>query len=153
MTKLSTALVLIVLAAGTARAQQADAKAIEAALVAVDKAWCQAVIDRDNAKFLSMVAEDATFRGAVGAPLQGRDAVAKGWAQYFTAGGPTITWAPVRAQSLGSGDVGYTSGRAERHMKNAAGQDVTVHSEYVTVWKKQADGSWQVIFDGGAVLK
>jgi ketosteroid isomerase-like protein len=49
-----------------------------------------------------------------------------------------------------SGDMGYTWGHFEGHSKDAAGNDVTVKGRYITVWKKQADGSWKVALDAGA---
>ncbi len=143
------AILFCLLAAAPAFAQPPD----EQSLIDADTAWCAALAAHDADAFLSTVAEDALFQGAVGPALHGRDGVREGWAAFLTPGGPTLTWIPVRAQLLGAGDIGYTSGRAERHVKNAAGEDTVVRSEYVTVWRKGTDGRWQVVFDGGSAVR
>ena len=51
---------------------------------------------------------------------------------------------------LVGGDLGYTVGNWERRLKAKDGRVVVQHGQYLTVWKKQADGRWQVIFDGGS---
>jgi hypothetical protein len=33
--------------------------------------------------------------------------------------------------------------------KDKEGKATTSHSRYVTIWRKQPDGSWKFIFDGG----
>jgi ketosteroid isomerase-like protein len=53
---------------------------------------------------------------------------------------------------IGAGDVGYTTGRAVMRARNADGKVTERQTEYITVWKKQADGSWKVIFDAGSTL-
>jgi ketosteroid isomerase-like protein len=34
--------------------------------------------------------------------------------------------------------------------KNAAGTDTTLFGNYITVWKKQSDGSWKYVSDAGS---
>jgi len=129
-------------------AQTADVrKAAEAAMLAADRGFNQAMADHDLNRFLSFVAPDAAFDSAEG---RGRDAVATAWAPFFAPNGPTIRWTPTRAESLVAGDVGYTIGTWERHAKDAGGKDVERHGQYLTVWRKQKDGSWQATFDTGS---
>lgn len=45
-----------------------------------------------------------------------------------------------------SGDLGYTSGLYELKLKGTAGAAVD-NGKYLTIWKKEADGSWEVLFD------
>lgn len=60
----------------------------------------------------------------------------------------SIRWQPLDAAISSSGDLGYTIGAYEivRSGENAG---VVTTGKYVTIWKKQADGSWKVIFDSG----
>jgi ketosteroid isomerase-like protein len=146
-------LTLLVSVACTAVAQTPDVrKAAEAAMLTADRGFNQAMANHDLNRFLSFVAPDAAFDSAEG---RGRDAVAKAWAPFFAPNGPTIRWTPIRAESLVAGDVGYTIGTWERHAKDAAGKDaagkdVVRHGQYLTVWRKQKDGSWQAVFDTGS---
>ena len=56
----------------------------------------------------------------------------------------TLTWWPVRAEAAISGELGYTFG----HWKFTQ-PDTTYYGNYLTIWKKHADGSWKWVYDGG----
>jgi ketosteroid isomerase-like protein len=134
--------------AAAATAQTPDARqAAEVAMLKADRDFNQAMADHDLKRFLSFVAPDAAFDSAEG---RGRDAVAKAWAPFFAPNGPTISWSPTKAEALVAGDVGYTIGSWERHSKDAAGAAVVRHGQYLTVWRKQKDGSWAAAFDTGS---
>jgi len=53
-----------------------------------------------------------------------------------------IEWAPFVSRVRG--DIGFTVGKA-----TFTGPEKSWRSTYVTVWKKQPDGAWKVIFDTG----
>jgi ketosteroid isomerase-like protein len=56
-----------------------------------------------------------------------------------------LEWKPDFAEMAASGDLGYTFGNWRLTLS-----DGTVrYGEYMTVWKKQADGSWKYVMDGG----
>ncbi len=55
-----------------------------------------------------------------------------------------ITWSPVRAEASKSGDIGYSFG-----FSIYKGTDTTTYTNYCTIWKKQKDGSWKFVYDGG----
>jgi ketosteroid isomerase-like protein len=59
--------------------------------------------------------------------------------------GSRLTWKPAVAEIAESGDLGYTVGTYELH--SPAGLVRT--GKYMTVWKKQPDGSWKFVADGG----
>ena len=139
------ALVLLALGASSAAAQPAARRDAEAAMLKADRDFNQAMADRDVKKFLSYVAEDATFNTD-----RGREAVGKAWAPFFAADGPKISWAPTKAEALVGGDIGYTVGTWERRTKAADGTIKTTKGQYLTVWKKQRDGSWQATYDNGS---
>jgi ketosteroid isomerase-like protein len=131
-------------------AQGADQKADVAAIINADADFNQAVADRDLKRFLSFVGDLATFNGGTPGEVHGRDAVAKDWAPYFEANGPRLTWKPAKGEILGRGDLGYTVGTWERRPASAGGQAPITRGNYLTVWKKQADGAWRVVFDTGS---
>jgi ketosteroid isomerase-like protein len=61
----------------------------------------------------------------------------------------TLTWKPSYASASSSGDLGYTWGRYEYRDKSADGRVIVQTGTYVTVWRRQADGAWKVVLDGG----
>ncbi len=56
----------------------------------------------------------------------------------------SLTWEPVYAEVSDAGDLGYTTGPYEFTLDTSAS-----YGHYVSVWKKQSDGSWRVILDIG----
>ncbi|HEX5377781.1 MAG TPA: nuclear transport factor 2 family protein [Phenylobacterium sp.] len=56
-------------------------------------------------------------------------------------GGPPLVWWPLLAGISRSGDLGFTTGPFT--------YDGRPGGYYFTVWKKQPDGSWKWIYDGG----
>jgi len=137
--------IVLALGASSAAAQPAARRQAEAAMLKADRDFNQAMADRDLKRFLSFVAEDATFNTD-----RGREAVGKAWAPFFAADGPKLSWAPTKAEALVAGDIGYTVGTWERHTKAADGTIKTTKGQYLTVWKKQKDGSWQAAYDNGS---
>jgi ketosteroid isomerase-like protein len=140
---------LLALGLMSARAQRVDQKTAAAAIIKADADFNQAVADRDLTRFLSFVGEPATFNGGLPEEIHGRDAVAKDWAPYFQANGPRVTWTPTEGEILGHGDLGYTVGTWERRARPGT-QPPDSRGNYLTVWKKQADGAWRVAFDTGS---
>ena len=114
-------------------------------MLKADRDFNQALADRDVARFLSFVAEDATFN-----TNRGREAVGKAWAPFFATDGPRIKWTPTKAEALVAGDVGYTVGTWERRTKAADGTTTVARGQYLTVWQRHKDGSWQATFDTGS---
>jgi ketosteroid isomerase-like protein len=136
--------------AGVAAQSTADRRAAEAAIIKADEAFCQATIDHNVDQFRSLVADDATFGGGTPGQTRGLEAIVKAWTPFLQAGGPTLTWKPTHADVLVGADVGYTVGTWERRVKAADGRTSVAHGQYVTVWQKQADGSWKAVFDTGS---
>ena len=55
----------------------------------------------------------------------------------------------MKAEMAASGDLGYTFGNYVATSKDKDGKVVKHYGKYVTIWKKQADGSWKVAMDTG----
>lgn len=56
-------------------------------------------------------------------------------------GEPLIEWWPVFAGVARSGEMGFTTGPAAR--------DQEPYGHYFTIWRRQPDGSWKWVYDGG----
>lgn len=48
-----------------------------------------------------------------------------------------------------SGELGYTVGQYTITVTGEDGERSVEKGKYVTIWRKQADGSWKVVLDGG----
>src|ERR1051325_3783533 len=73
---------------------------------------------------------------------EGRDAIGAAFDGFPS--GAVLEWWPLGAEIATSGDLGCTVGEA---------RIVSLHhfSKYLTVWQRQADGSWKFVADGGNV--
>ena len=110
------------------------------ALLALDREWSQTT--KDMNKFVSYFAPDASFH-AQGMPVAtGSAAIMDTFMKISATPGFSVQWTATKAEVSTAGDVGYTVGTYEASMSGA-----TEKGKYVSVWKKQADGTWKVVED------
>lgn len=90
-------------------------------------------------------------KGSVLAPnfpiANGREAIKQLFSGYFALPNLKIGWRATRVEAARSGDIGYSSGAYQMSFNDPSGKQVNDRGKYVTVWKKQADGSWKVLLD------
>jgi ketosteroid isomerase-like protein len=110
------------LVASAAAFGQSDRKSA-AAIIAADQEFNQAVADRNRERFLSFIADSATFVGTT-TEMRGHDEIWKGWQAFFQKDGPTLSWRPTAGEVLVGGDVGYTVGSWVRRTKGPDGKPV-----------------------------
>ena len=82
-------------------------------------------------------------------PLAGKQAILLHYQALFADPNFTLTWSPTKAEIFTGGKLGYTVGSYVVKFKDKSGQRMEQNGTYITVWKKQDDGSWQVIEDTG----
>lgn len=58
----------------------------------------------------------------------------------------TLKWEPKGGSVAKSGELGYTYGLYAMKPTN---KDTMIYGNYVSIWKKQLDGSWKYILDSG----
>jgi ketosteroid isomerase-like protein len=129
----------LLLAVGTVTAQS-SLEARRAEVFAAERAFARSMAERDFAAFGRYVAEDCVFFG--GTTLRGREAVLAAWKAYFDGAQAPFSWEPDQVEVLASGDLALSTGL----VKNPAG---AVTARFNSIWRRQADGRWQVIFDKG----
>ena len=114
----------------------------------LDARFAKDVQEHGGAAFANWFAEDGVALNNGQSPLIGLVAIAKSanWDPKVY----QLTWTTTDAQMGPSGDMGYTWGHFEGHSKDAAGNPVTTSGRYITMWRKEKDGSWKVVLDAGA---
>lgn len=117
------------------------------ALLDADKAF-----DRDAARglegWMGWFAEDAQILGQTGV-VQGKAALRDVYSKMFAAKEFSIHWWPVHAEVSADGTLGCTFGRAKISWRDDKGELQTKDGRYTTVWRRQKDGSYKVVFDMG----
>lgn len=121
----------------------------EQVLFDADRAFCKATIADRVEGWMRYMADDVVLFN-ISPPIVGKEAVRKFYEPVFANPNYSLQWEPKHGEMQPSGMVGYTTGRYTMKMKNAKGEEIVRQGSYLTVWKKQPDGSWKVIADGGS---
>jgi hypothetical protein len=149
-------LLVSLLAAFPRWAQAGDAGAFRTELVNAEHAFCaQAATVGIADAFLANMADEcfladrlslsrAEYAASV---LKAR---AKAGASYKPGPNPDVrlTWSPLKVDVSADGTLGYTWGRYEFTSKGKDGKAESSSGIYLTLWKRQADGSWKFVYDG-----
>ena len=120
-------------------------------LLDIDRAFSKASVEQGQGKaFIEYMASEAVIYPMVGAPIQGKADFSK-IITAASSGAPEsrLEWEPLFADISLSGDLGYTLGSYIATVFQSEGDPLVRHGHYVTVWKKQSDGNWKFVFDGG----
>lgn len=121
-----------------------DIAAEQNALLATEQE--QAAAANDSEKFLAWYSPDANLYPPGMSAISGTDGIRDFFAKVMSAPGASLAMTPVKATVGAGGDIGYTTGTYKATMNG-----VEETGKYLTVWKKQSDGSWKIaedIFNG-----
>jgi uncharacterized protein (TIGR02246 family) len=150
---LAGAAVLMASSGGCAKYQESkiDPAAIKDAIKADEKKWNDQIKSKDLEGSLSHYAEDAYFVAPGVKPANGATEVRKAYADGMSDPAFEISFASDKIDVAGSGDLAYARGRfSEKYTDPKTKQVMTDSGSYVTVYKKQADGSWKAVEDFAA---
>jgi ketosteroid isomerase-like protein len=118
----------------TAAAVQAVKDASAAALKAAQ------TLDANG--MVSYYSDDATVMPPNAPAITDRASEQKAWAAMLVPGAK-ISWTPNKVESAASGEIVYEEGTYAVTVPGADGKWVDDKGKYLSVWKKQADGSWK----------
>jgi ketosteroid isomerase-like protein len=99
--------------------------------------------------WVSFFAEDGAMMPPGAHITRGLDAIRAVMEPAFATPGYSLRWKPAGAEIASSGDLGYTYGTYTSTSPSDDGKPVVRHGKYITIWKKQADGSWKAVMDAG----
>ncbi len=122
----------------------ADVKAIRD----VETAWNQSFASKDLDKMVSFFSGDASILYSHLPVITGVSAIKDAYKPYFADKNFSLSWVPDKAEVAKSGDLGYTQGAYTMTVTDPKTKKVlTAKGKYVTIYRKQADGSWKVAAD------
>jgi ketosteroid isomerase-like protein len=117
------------------------------AIIQADRDFARMASDSGiAAAFVYFAADSATMLRRGSNPIVGHEAIR---ALFVDESGTTLKWDPFYGDIAASGDLGYTLGRSQYIYKDSTGVEKISHGLYVTIWKKQSDGSWKYVLDTG----
>lgn len=114
---------------------------LEEEVRAAENAFAKSLADRDHAAFARFIAEDAAFFGRNNVS-RGKQAVVDGWAGLFEGAKAPFSWSSEAAVVLESGTLALSYGP----VYSADGKRF---GTFNSVWRREKDGTWKVIFDKG----
>lgn len=138
---------LAVMLAASACAKPDHRAAAVAKLKDADLAFAKATSERGVEGWVGSFA-DSGMQVVAGRNVVGRAAIRELMAPSLGDTTRTLTWRPVSAEASAAGDLGYTIGRWERTAR-VKDSTVVTRGSYVTIWRRQGDGTWKVVLDIG----
>src|SRR6187551_2740381 len=124
-----------------------DKKAEGEKIIQLSKEWSQAAATKDIEKTLSYWADDAFVMQEGMAPLKGKQAIRQMVEGSFKMPGFSISWEPQSVEVSDNGDMAYMIENAQVSFTDSTGKAVTINNKAVSIWRKQADGSWKNAVD------
>jgi uncharacterized protein (TIGR02246 family) len=131
----------------TLSAQTGTPAADERAIREADMQFSKAGAAKDLEGLIAFYADDAALLEPNAPLAMGKDAIRTAWSNLIATPGFGVSWKPTKAEASRGGDMGYTIGTYELTMHDPSGKPQTDRGKYVTVWKKQADGTWKSVVD------
>jgi ketosteroid isomerase-like protein len=144
MKKLLSMLLVLCALVVVGLAQKRDRTADLRSLVEAEREFAQASINKGmRAAFIENLADDSVL-------FRPRAVAGKKWMEEHKGSSGVLTWQPIFADVSSAGEMGYTTGPWEYREKSLSDKPVA-HGQFVTVWKRQSDGTWKVAVDLGTV--
>lgn len=124
---------------------EVDTAALQDSLRQVDHAWSEASATLDG--HMSYVMDETMILAPNQPMMSGKNAIRKEMEEMYQLPGFSISWDPSTIEVASSGELGYTIGTYKITMQDTTGNQMTDNGKYLTIWKKQDDGSWKVAAD------
>jgi ketosteroid isomerase-like protein len=150
--KLASVLGLWVAVAGGAVASTAGPDVERAARVEqvreAEIAFAKAVLDDKPEAFAALLDPGAVFVSGK-TVTRGKAEVIASWKGFFGPERPYFEWHPEVVELSADGTLGLSRGPWVIRDKDKDGKPVEIHGTYNSVWQRQPDGSWKILFDAG----
>jgi len=125
-----------------------DKTALKAELAGMEDKFCQLAKDQGIlAAFTHYAAPDVAFIDTDPRQFRGLTAVRERMGEDRP--GTTLTWKAEYTDVSDDGTMGYNYGRYELRSVGADGKEVSRSGWFLSIWKRQPDGSWKYVMDTG----
>src|ERR1700719_1652062 len=129
----------------------AQSGAVAKARKAIDKGnaqWIDAWDKADASLISGLFAADGVLLGTNGKSFKGPNQILERMKTVMEASGKGVKSTVTTIDLWLIGDTAYETGKYS-YTSQEKGQPVTDEGRYVTIWRRQSDGSWKIIADMG----
>jgi uncharacterized protein (TIGR02246 family) len=145
----AAALALVV--GGCQKQAKADPAAVKTAIQADEKKWNEEFKAKDQESLVGHYADDAFFVAPGVKAADGSTAIRKVYSEGLNDKNFELSFASDKIDVADSGDLAYARGHfSEQYTDPKTGKVMAHNGSYITVYKKQADGSWKAVEDFAA---
>jgi uncharacterized protein (TIGR02246 family) len=159
MNRLSLAIIVaLVASSASARAEQegkgaspTPSEALKEVRQAIDKGnaqWSEAWDKADASMLARLFAEDGVLLGRNGKFFKGPKQIFERQKAVMEGAGKSVKSTVTTVDLWLDGDTAYETGKYS-YKYQEKGKPVSEEGRYVTIWKRQGDGSWKIIVDMG----
>jgi ketosteroid isomerase-like protein len=116
-------------------------------LIQISREWSKSAATDSIEETLSYWADDAVVMSPGQPPLKGKNAIREMIKGTSKIPGFKISWEPISVFVSKSGDIAYLIEQNQITVNDSLGKPITEFNKSVTIWRKEADGSWKNIVD------
>lgn len=114
----------------------------------VELAFAASVAGDRPGDFAALIDDAAVFVSG-GEVTRGREPIVEAWKGFFGPGRPSMTWTPEIVEISADGELGFTRGPWTLSGVDAEGRSYERSGVFNSVWRRQPDGGWKIVFDAG----
>ena len=121
--------------------READTKAIKE----VESAWVKAAASKNLDAYVSFFTDDASVLTPNEPLLTGKQPIKDSMKPLMDDPNFTMSFIPNKVEVAKSGDLAFTQGPYKMSFSDMRGNKFEDEGKYLTVWRKQADGTWKAV--------
>lgn len=125
-----------------------DRVALTEEVRATELAFAKTVVDDDIEKWATFIDSEAVFISGMNV-TRGRVAVIESWKGSFGPGRPYFEWHPEVVELSPDATFALSRGPWTIRTTGKKGKVKETKGVFNSIWRRQLDGSWKVVFDAG----
>lgn len=114
-------------------------------VVCAESGFSDAAEHKDIEAFASFLDQDARF--FAGQVSRGREEVVQAWSGLFENDDRSMRWRPKVVEVTEDGNLALSSGPYRSRRTGDDGELVESWGNFISTWRRNADGDWKVVFD------
>lgn len=108
-----------------------------------------ATVVEDRPRVFAAMLDDAAVFVSGSEVTRGKEAIVAAWQGFFGPDRPLMTWRPEIVEISADGELGFTRGPWQLRGVGEDGQPFERSGTFNSVWRRQEDGGWRIVFDAG----